>query len=67
MPSGAPEKTSTAKWSLMADTMTPPMGVLGRHVVENLIAYIIRKGAQQTLTDWGDGMRDRSGGSLRTG
>lgn len=67
MPALPPEEPPTTQGALMMDAMAPPVGVLGGHVVENLLLRVIGKGSQQPLADPSSRMGDRSGGSLRAG
>ena len=47
--------------------MTPPMGVLSGHVVENLCSPVLGKRPKQQLTNMGVRMRDCSRRALRPG
>lgn len=51
----------------MTDTMTPPMGVLGGHVLEHLCSCVVGKCPEQPFTNLGVRMRDRSRSALRPG
>ena len=51
----------------MTHTMTPPVGVLGRHLVENFCSYFVGKRPEETLTDMRVRVGDRSRGALRPG
>ena len=66
-PTRSTEEPSTAQRPFMTDTMTPPMGVLGGHVLEHLCSCVVGKCPEQPFTNLGVRMRDRSRSALRTG
>lgn len=51
----------------MADAMTPAVGMLGRHLVDDPRSGVFRKGAQQSFAHRCGGMGDRTSSTSRSG
>ena len=65
MPTRSTEEPSTTQRPFMTYTMTPPVGVLVGHVVENFSSCFVGKRPEQTLSDMCVRVGDRSRGALR--
>jgi hypothetical protein len=64
-PTRSAEEPSAAQWPFVTHTMTPPVSVLGGHVVENFSSCLVGKRPEETLTDMRVRVGDRSRGARR--